>query len=85
MWPPSFALRAPISISSSATSGLAAPRIAAVRTELTSAEKAGRTAAGGPRSQNWQRELTKDAPGAGDQAKVKMLSAAITDLAGATR
>ena len=84
VWPPSFALARAYLDQLERTSGLPSARIVAVRNGLTSAEKASgqrrRTALG-----ELATELTKDAPGAGDQAKVKVLSAAITDLASATR
>ena len=65
------------------SNGLSATRIAAIRTELTAAEKAS--------GQNRRNTLTALAtgltndPGSSDQRKVRMLADAVRDLANATR
>jgi hypothetical protein len=81
VWPPSFALARAFLDQLERNSGLPADQIAAARTTLTSVER---------RSPNDRRaaltqlasQLNAAAPASGDQAKVKMLVSAVTDLAG---
>jgi hypothetical protein len=80
VWPPSFALAKAYLDQLERSNGLAAARIQAIRTALDAAERA--------RGQQRRTALTQlavqlnsDLPGAADQAKVKLLSAAVSDLA----
>jgi hypothetical protein len=80
VWPPSFAKARAFLDQLERGNGLAAARISAVRGELSAAEKL----SGQPRQKalsTLASQLTKDASGAGDQAKVKMLSSAVSELA----
>ena len=74
--------RAPTSTSSTRSNGLAAARLAAVRSGLASAEKQTGTSRRTALTQ-LAADLSKDAAGAPDQAKVKLLSEAVKDLAAA--
>ena len=82
VWPPSFALAKAFVDQLQRSNGLTAARITAVRDALTAAEKASgsqrRTAL-----TTLATALNTDAAGSSDQAKVKMLAAAVTDLASA--
>ena len=84
VWPPSFPLVRAYLDQLTRSSGLESTRISAVRTELARAEKLGRqqrqTAL-----QQLATQLTRDASGAADQAKVQTLAAAVKDLASAQR
>jgi hypothetical protein len=80
VWPPSFAKARAFLDQLERGNGLAAARISAVRGELSAAEKL----SGQPRQKalsTLASQLNKDASGAGDQAKVKMLSSAVSELA----
>jgi hypothetical protein len=80
VWPPSFAKARAFLDQLERGNGLAAARIDAVRGELSAAEKL----SGQPRQKalsTLASQLNKDASGAGDQAKVKMLSSAVSELA----
>jgi hypothetical protein len=81
-WPPSFALARAYVDQLERSQGLSAGRISAVRAALAGAEKA----EGAARQQALTalaRELDGDAAGSSDQAKVRMLSRAVSDLAAA--
>jgi hypothetical protein len=84
VWPPSFPLVRAYLDQLTRSSGLESKRISAVRTELARAEKLGRqqrqTAL-----QQLATQLTQDASGAADRAKVQTLAAAVKDLASAQR
>jgi hypothetical protein len=80
VWPPSFAKARAFVDQLERGNGLAADRITAVRAELAAAEKL----SGQQRQQALSRlasTLNKDASGSSDQARVKMLSSAVTELA----
>jgi hypothetical protein len=80
VWPPSFAKARAYLDQLERSKGLAAEKITATRTALASAEKL----SGGQRSAALKKlatQVTADASGAGDQAKVKLLSSAVTELA----
>ena len=80
VWPPSFAKARAFLDQLERGNGLAVARINAVRGELSAAEKL----SGQPRQKALSAlasQLNKDASGAGDQAKVKMLSSAVSELA----
>jgi len=82
VWPPSFAKARAYLDQLERANGLAKATIGAARKQLTGAEKL----SGGPRQQALKKlatQLDAAAPGAGDQAKVRLLSAAVTELAGA--
>ena len=82
VWPPSFAKARAYLDQLERTKGLAAATIGTARTELTSAEKL----SGAPRRQALRKlatQLNGAASGASDQVKVRLLSAAVTELAGA--
>ncbi len=82
VWPPSFAKARAYLDQLERTKGLAAAAIGTARTELTSAEKL----SGAPRRQALRKlatQLNGAASGASDQVKVRLLSAAVTELAGA--
>jgi hypothetical protein len=79
VWPPSFAKARAFLDQLERGSGLDAARIGAVRADLAGAEKL----AGRPRQQALKKlaaQLTTDAAKAADQPKVRMLSAAVTEL-----
>ena len=80
MWPPSFALARAYIDQLERSSGLAAARIQATRDALTAAEKAS-----GPQRRTalsqLATQLNGDVQGSSDQAKMKLLVAAVTDLA----
>jgi len=80
VWPPSFAKARAYLDQLERTNGLATATIGAARKELTGAEKL----SGGPRQQALKKlatQLDGAASGAGDQAKLRLLSAAVTELA----
>ncbi len=80
VWPPSFAKARAYLDQLERTNGLGTATIGTARTGLTSAEKL----SGGPRQQALKKlaaQLNAAAPGAGDQPKVRLLSAAVTELA----
>ena len=82
VWPPSFAKARAYLDQLERSKGLAAAAIGTSRTALASAEKL----SGQPRQQALKRlasQLNTDASGAADAAKVRMLSAAVTELAAA--
>jgi hypothetical protein len=84
VWPPSFALARAFVDQLERSKGLAPETIASTRTALTNAERRSgaqrKTALTALATQ-----LTTAAAGAGDQAKVRTLSTAVTDLANAQR
>jgi hypothetical protein len=84
VWPPSFALARAYADQLERSNGLSRGRIAAVRQALSGAESA---SGAGRRDALTQlgTQLDADARGARDQAKVRMLAAAVTELAAATR
>src|SRR5437870_2211802 len=82
VWPASFAVARAYLDQLARSNSLAAPRVAALRRALERAEKL----SGQPRRDALTqdaRELDGDAQGAADQAKVRMLARAATDLANA--
>src|SRR6059036_815933 len=82
VWPASFAVARAYLDQLARSNGLAAPRVAALRRALERAEKL----SGQPRRDaltQVARELDGDAQGVADQAKVRMLATAVTDLANA--
>ncbi len=81
VWPPSFAKARAYLDQLERSQGLAAATIGTARTELASAEKL----SGGARQQALKKlaaQLNSAAPGASDQAKVRVLASAVTELAG---
>jgi len=84
VWPPSFALARAYLDQLGRSNGLAAEKITAARTALAGAERARgdrrRTALSDLATQ-----LSSDAAGAADHAKVQKLATAVTDLANAQR
>jgi len=84
VWPPSFAMARAYLDQLERSNGLAAARISTARTALASAEKLSgqqrRTAL-----TQLATQLNADASGAANQAKVRTLAAAVTDLANAQR
>ncbi|HUL72023.1 MAG TPA: hypothetical protein VLT86_02925 [Vicinamibacterales bacterium] len=80
VWPPSFALARAFVDQLERSNGLAAARLASVRTALSTAEKASGAAR---RTQLTQlaTQLDADAASSSDKAKVAMLSAAVRELA----
>jgi hypothetical protein len=81
VWPASFAKARAYLDQLERSKGLAADRIAAVRTGLTAAEKQ----SGGSRQAALKKlaaQVTADESGAADKAKVKQLSEAVTELSG---
>jgi hypothetical protein len=84
VWPPSFALARAYLDQLERSNGLAAETIRSARTALSAAEKR----SGAQRKTDLTQlasQLDAAAGAAGDQAKVKLLSAAVTDLANAQR
>jgi len=84
VWPASFALARAYLYQLERSNGLAAETIRSARTALSSAEKR----SGAQRKTDLTQlasQLDAAAGAAGDQAKVKLLSAAVTDLANAQR
>ena len=82
VWPASFAVARAYLDQLARSNSLAAPRVAALRRALERAEKL----SGQPRRDaltQVARELDGDAQGVADQAKVRMLATAVTDLANA--
>jgi hypothetical protein len=84
VWPPSFSLARAYVDQLERSSGLAADRIAAVRSALASAEQASGAQRGDALTQ-LATQLDGDAAGAGDGAKVKTLAGAVRELAAASR
>jgi hypothetical protein len=80
VWPPSFALARAYVDQLERSNGLPAARLASVRSALTAAEKLSGASQRTALTQ-LATQLTTDASGSRDQAKVKLLSAAVTDLA----
>ncbi len=79
VWPPSFAMARAYVDQLERSKGLAAAAIGTTRTALASAEKL----SGGARQQALKKlaaQLNTAAPGASDQAKVRVLAAAVTEL-----
>jgi hypothetical protein len=84
VWPPSFALVRAYLDQLTRSSGLSMAKITAARDALVSAEKL----SGAQRKTALTQlatQLTSDASGASDQAKVRLTAAAVTNLANATR
>jgi hypothetical protein len=84
VWPPSFSVARAYVDQLERSNGLAAGRIAAVRQALAGAERA----SGGQQRDaltGLATQLDGDAAGSGDAAKVRMLAAAVRDLAAAAR
>jgi hypothetical protein len=82
VWPASFAKARAFLDQLERSNGLAADRISAARTELANAEKL----SGQPKQQALKKlasALNRDASRAADQAKTRLLSAAVTELANA--
>jgi LVIVD repeat len=80
VWPPSFAKARAFLDQLERSNGLAAAKITATRTALASAEKA----SGGARQAALKKlatQVSADASAAGDQAKVRMLADAVSELA----
>ena len=80
VWPASFAKARAFLDQLERSSGLAAARISATRTDLAAAEKL----SGGQRRTALRKiatQLTADAAGSSDKAKVQMLTSAVTELA----
>jgi hypothetical protein len=82
VWPPSFALARAYLDQLERSNGLAAPRIRAARTALTSAQRASGAQRHGALTR-LATNLHRDAAGAGDPAKVRTLADAVRDLANA--
>ena len=83
-WPPSFALARAFVDQLERSRGLATPRLIQIRDALAAAERAG----GNARRNALERvatELNTEAATSSDAPKVRMLSRALNDLAGATR
>jgi hypothetical protein len=83
-WPASFVVARAYLDQLERSNGLAAAQVSATRDALAHAEQLGgqeRRAA----LQQLAAQLSSDAPGAADQAKVRMLAAAVTNLANAAR
>jgi hypothetical protein len=80
VWPPSFALARAYVDQLERSSGLAAARIQATRDALAAAERAS-----GPQRRTaltqLATQLNGDVQGSSDQAKMKLLTAAVSDLA----
>jgi hypothetical protein len=83
VWPPSFALARAYLDQLERNSGLPAPRIAALRSELTAAERASGNARSGALS-TLAASLTADAVSAADRGRVQRLMKAIQDLGNAS-
>ncbi len=83
-WPASFALARAYVDQLERAGGLAAPRVAAVRRALGSAEGASGAARRGALTK-LAAQIDGDAAGAGDGAKVRTLAGAVRDLAGAAQ
>ena len=79
VWPPSFALARAFVDQLERSKGLTPARITAVRNELAGAEKMSGQARRTALSQ-LSTQVSADAAGSSDQAKVKMLASAIGDL-----
>jgi hypothetical protein len=80
VWPPSFALARAYVDQLARTNGLASARVTAVRTALTTAERAAGTRRRDALTQ-LATQLDSDANGAHDTAKVRTLAAAVRSLA----
>jgi uncharacterized protein (DUF305 family) len=79
IWPPSFALARAYVDQLARSNGIASPRIAVIRSELSKAE----TASGSARKtllSTLASQLQRDAAGARDATKVKMLASTVRDL-----
>ncbi len=84
VWPASFVVARAYLDQLARSNGLAATKVTAARDALARAEQA----AGAERRgalQQLATQLSGDAPGAADQAKVRMLAAAVADLATAAK
>jgi hypothetical protein len=84
VWPPSFAVARAYLDQLARSNGLAADRVAAEQRELARAERQSGAARRDALTQAAAR-LDRDAVGAADAAKVRMLVAAVRELAGAQR
>jgi hypothetical protein len=84
VWPPSFPLARAYLDQLARSNGLAAARVTAARNELARAERLSGQARAAALTQ-LASQLDGDASGAADQAKVRMLASAVTDLASAQR
>ena len=84
VWPPSFALARAYVDQLERSSGLAAARIADIRTQLSAAEKQSVSARRTALTQ-LAAQLNGESAGSSDGAKVKMLASAVGDLASASR
>jgi hypothetical protein len=83
-WPPSFALAQAYVDQLARTEGLSMTRIAAVRAELTRIER-GAASQRANALRQLASQLDGDMPGSRDQAKLRMLASAVSDLASAQR
>jgi len=81
VWPPSFALARAYVDQLARSNGLGAPRIAAVRETLASAERASGSARSGTLTR-LANELDREVGGSPDAGKVKLLAGAVRALAG---
>jgi hypothetical protein len=79
VWPPSFALARAYLDQLERDNGLAAANIASARSALTAAERASGAARRTALTQ-LAAQLTSQAAGAADQAKVRLLATAVTEL-----
>jgi hypothetical protein len=84
VWPPSFALARAYVDQLERSNGLAAARVADIRSQLTAAEKQSGSARRTSLTQ-LAAQLNGESAGSGDAAKVKMLASAVGDLANASR
>jgi hypothetical protein len=84
VWPPSFALARAYVDQLERSTGLAAARIADIRSQLTAAEKQSVSARRASLTQ-LAAQLNGESGGSSDGAKVKMLASAVGDLANASR
>jgi hypothetical protein len=84
VWPPSFALARAFVDQLERSNGLAAARIADVRSQLAAAEKQPAAARRTALTQ-LAAQLNGESAGSSDEAKVKMLASAVGDLANASR
>ncbi len=84
VWPPSFAVPRAYLDQLARSNGLAADRVAAARSELTRAERLSEAARRDALTQ-LAGQLDRDAAGAADQRKARMLAGAVRELASAQR
>jgi len=84
VWPPSFPLAKAYLDQLERSNGLSATRLAAVRAELTRIER-GSASQRANALRQLASQLDGDMPASSDQAKLRMLSGAIGDLAAAQR